>query len=88
MEFKKAYETISNFVKSHSEKFDEELKVLKKAVELCTPKKPIFYYEEQWGRWCECPNCKNEICGWDDSNQIGYCQECGQSLDWSEDEQD
>ena len=44
--------------------------------------KPIYYFEKEWGGWCECPFCNEEV---DEKSDRNFCQSCGQALVWSED---
>lgn len=67
--------------------FEKDLALLRELADKETPKKPIkFKYKLLYG-WA-CPHCANDI-----SNNrkrkhqdIKYCPNCGQKLDWSEDD--
>ena len=59
---------------------NEEIKLIQELVDKATPKKPI---DNSWS--FSCPNCENlEVI----NNGVGYkyCKNCGQALDWSEDD--
>ena len=51
------------------------VEVLQELVDKATPKKPTFVESYPSG---ECPNCDESIGG------RNYCHNCGQALDWSE----
>ena len=57
----------------------KENKVLKEALEKQIPKKVIFQGEFKGLRYCPC--CNVRLIGWG----MKYCGECGQALDWSDD---
>ncbi len=64
--------------------FKKEVKLLQELVERVTPKKPIVkneFYDELYGDIKYCPNCNSMFEYMDE-----YCSECGQNIDWSEDE--
>lgn len=58
--------------------FDMAIKALEKQI----PKKPIKHFVNPFGfPYYECPICgESDVCG------QKYCDECGQKLDWSEEE--
>lgn len=59
------------------------IKILQELVDKATPKKTI-----KRGRGC-CPNCGENLLGGHDLGQewIKHCFNCGQKLDWSEDDE-
>ena len=67
---------------------DLELKIfLTKALELQIPKEPIPKIDKLWDRvvsWT-CPTCGNGCLG---NNEFKFdcCEDCGQKLDWSNDD--
>lgn len=66
------------------EKFNEDIGVLMELVERATPKKPKKYITPYNYIEFECPNCHTVT----HTNFIRpYCGECGQALDWSEDDE-
>lgn len=79
----KAFEKVKCVLDSTDAKWEvyKELNILEEVVNKFTPKKPKYYREEEWGSWCECPNCH---CAIDYGQKI--CDECDQSIDWSDDE--
>lgn len=72
---------------------EEQEKILQELVEKATPKKvknitdyysvEIDEYEYTLGY---CPYCNKDII-FDKYYQLNYCSECGQKLDWSEDDE-
>ena len=63
----------------HHKQHDEDIETLQELVDKETPKKPLppkdtFFLHQ-------CPNCKVDFIG----SSIDRCQ-CGQKIDWSEDE--
>ena len=69
-----------------NEKVNCELYVgFKELVEKATPKKPIFYSNEQGKDFWSCPNCRGHLCYVDQEDTCGiYCPQCGQRLYWIE----
>ena len=57
----------------------EPLKLAIKALERQIPKKPIYGAAN-----IKCPNCEATLLYYFHSFKIDYCDECGQRLDWSE----
>ena len=57
----------------------EPLKLAIKALERQIPKKPIYGAAN-----IKCPNCGATLLYYFYSFKIDYCDECGQRLDWSE----
>ena len=58
----------------------EALKVGISALEKQIPKKVIWKYAFYWA--C-CPNCKNNIYD-EEKEKFKFCPDCGQALEWSE----
>lgn len=54
-----------------------------KALEKQIPKKPFNIEGDYTASYGNCPNCENIVC---DNEDYKYCNECGQSLDWSDTE--
>lgn len=52
---------------------EQELNLLQELVDKETPKKPGYF-----NGYRECPNCCSEL-----EHTRSYCEDCGQSLDWS-----
>ena len=57
----------------------EPLRLAIKALEKHTPKKPVYGAAN-----IKCPNCGATLLYYFHSFKIDYCDECGQRLDWSE----
>lgn len=57
----------------------EPLRLAIKALEKQTPKKPVYGAAN-----IKCPNCGATLLYYFHSFKIDYCDECGQRLDWSE----
>ena len=57
----------------------EPLRLAIKALEKQIPKKPVYGAAN-----IKCPNCGATLLYYFYSFKIDYCDECGQSLDWSE----
>ena len=64
--------------------FVEARTTLAELVERATDKKIKMYWEDECIRHFECPSCEYDLGEDEVDRQIGYCPECGQSLDWSE----
>ena len=54
-------------------------KIVSKALKKQIPKKPIYGAAN-----IKCPNCEATLLYYFHSFKIDYCDECGQRLDWSE----
>ena len=53
------------------------------ALEKQIPKKPEMYIGDyEFERWPICPKCKGEL----HPNGEKFCSDCGQAIDWSEEE--
>lgn len=65
---------------------DKVIALACKALEKQIPKKVILGYDER-DSIC-CPNCKCELMSmdWYDHWKCNYCENCGQALDWSDEE--
>ena len=57
----------------------EPLRLAIKALEKQIPKKPVYGAAN-----IKCPNCGATLLYYFHSFKIDYCDECGQRLDWSE----
>lgn len=65
----------------------EALKIGISALEKQVPKK-VIYESAKNGKiyafyWACCPNCGNDICD-EDNVELKFCTDCGQALDWSD----
>ena len=57
------------------------------ALEKQMPKKPIMAYDDKVdSNWCSCPICANGIGREINARKIKFCWECGQRLDFGDDE--
>ena len=78
-ESQKALSQFIAFINKHAPNKVDEISSatseMKKLVDKATPKKPTFVESYPSG---ECPNCDESIGG------RNYCHNCGQALDWSE----
>ena len=66
-----------------TENYKEAKQTIQELVEKATPKKLIDMSKEPHDTVGACPNC-NKWCYMDYHSE--YCGECGQALDWSEEE--
>ena len=56
------------------------------ALEKQIPKKPMISYDERVKEnWCSCGVCAFGLC-WKRTIHYKYCPDCGQKLDWSDEE--
>ena len=56
------------------------------ALERQIPKKPMISYDERVKEnWCSCGVCAFGF-GWKRAVHYKYCPDCGQKLDWSDEE--
>lgn len=84
-----------------SDAYRNDISTLSELVELATPKKPAFdktwedeetkdIYNEDGSineNICKCPNChKRSIYDFEYGVRFNHCHECGQALDWSDEE--
>ena len=67
----------------------DDVDTLQELVEKATPKKPIITIDEYGTRLGKCPNsnCNHEYLG-EGIYEFKHCEECGQALDWSEEDED
>lgn len=68
--------------RNEPDSFIKEKKLLQELVNKAKPKKPIFPGENYFFLW-KCPSCNQDFIS-DSANN--YCLNCGQAIDWSEDE--
>ena len=64
-----------NYPMDYTAAFEEAIKALEKQI----PKMPIYGAAN-----IKCPNCGATLLYYFHSFKIDYCDECGQRLDWSE----
>lgn len=77
----------------HQQKAENQTELMNitiEALEKQIPKKPYIQQDERNNDCFECPNCDSFIgfavdCK-DEHYQIPFCPNCGQALDWSEEE--
>ena len=82
-----AIELIENDLKLHSKdlssKYKNGLRMAIKALEKQIPKKPNKNFEKFSGVWCSCGKYLGKGYFVD---KPSYCPDCGQKLDWSDEE--
>lgn len=61
--------------------FDMFIDIAIECIEKQTPKKPII---NLWDEWCECPVCDGIVTI--EETKLNYCPDCGQAIDWSDNE--
>ena len=66
-----------NYPMDYTVAFEEAIMALEKQI----PKKPV---DDPENGWFECPNCGATLLYYFHLFKIDYCDECGQRLDWSE----
>ena len=70
--------------------FRKDAKLLQELLDKTTPMKPKIYIDnkKESKRVYACPRCGNScLKKWANERQVNrYCWDCGQALDWSEDE--
>ena len=63
---------------------DEASRMAINALEKQIPKKPMISYDERVKEnWCSCGVCAFGL-GWKRTIHYKYCPDCGQKLDWSD----
>lgn len=79
----------NNAIKSGVEQAMKECELtigmtLKEAIEKQIPKKPTDFSGRHWGKAIggNCPNCNSAV----NSKEYRYCRNCGQALDWGQEE--
>ena len=66
--------------------FGEALTMAINALEKQIPKKPMISYDERVKEnWCSCGVCAFGF-GWKRTIHYKYCPDCGQKLDWRDEE--
>ena len=83
---KEAYESLCYeiYEEGHCSYMEEELDIAIKALEKQIPKKPINQSEEYDRTYGNCPCCGEMVVDYPDDFIV--CSNCGQRLDWSDDE--
>lgn len=75
----------------HIEQLDKDIDEIEKIFDKATPKKPInrINYRTDINAYY-CPNCNGFICNYydKDNERDDYCCNCGQALDWSDEDVD
>lgn len=86
-EFKERLELIEKCYRGKVEDYKQALELGVKALEKQIPKKPMMVYDDKVdSNWCSCHICANGI-GWEiPARKIKFCLECGQRLDFGDDE--
>ena len=75
-----------NYAQGNNGEQKEALKVAIQALEKQIPKKPMISYDERVKEnWCSCGVCAFGL-GWKRTIHYKYCPDCGQKLDWSDEE--
>lgn len=68
--------------KKHYQKPQFSLDTLQELIDKATPKKVIHMaIDDKEADYYYCPNCKADVYM---DNSYNYCKNCGQALDWSE----
>ena len=86
------YQEALDFAKKHldSKQDLEKVGVMQELVDKATPKKPInrINYRTDINAYY-CPNCNGFICNYydKDNERDDYCCNCGQALDWSDEDE-
>lgn len=72
------------YTKEHNGRMCEKVNLALEALGKQIPKKPIFEREQTSPFGVDdvpyCPNCKCSL------PEVSYCEECGQAIDWEENE--
>lgn len=64
----------------------ESIDVAIQALEKQIPLKLLYSYDDSVDEnWCSCPICCSGL-GWAHGKHYKYCMNCGQKLDWSDEE--
>ena len=90
--YKKMFDKYSSLTwgKTHDASFIEAKTTLAELVKRAIDKKVKLYIENEDNPdiiqiiYCKCPSCNYTFGGYEVERQIGYCPECGQSLNWTE----
>ena len=62
---------------------DEEIEMAWECIDKQIPEKPEMYIGDyEFERWPICPKCKGEL----HPNGEKFCSDCGQAIDWGENE--
>lgn len=71
----------------HANDINEALEVAKSALDKRTPKKPLFI-KRSITQFYACPGCSNNEHYEKLFSKVKYCANCGQALDWGENQKD
>ena len=68
------------------EELSEAMRMAIQALEKQIPMKVLHSYDDSVDEnWCSCPICCSGL-GWEHGKHYKYCMNCGQKLDWSDEE--
>ncbi|WP_050636165.1 hypothetical protein [Candidatus Stoquefichus sp. SB1] len=78
----KYQKSLNTLRKEYLNNDSKECDILQELVDKATPKKPTKIYKR-------CPNCDHKV-SWNyyADRKLNYCPECGQRLDWSDEDVD
>ena len=67
-------------------KCEEAMQIAIKAIKKQIPKKPIIrvYENDDWNDYWKCPSCGEIRSRFNDGEELNYCPNCGQAIDWGE----
>lgn len=79
-----------------TDNYKEKKEIIRELVDKATPRKVIItteYYPNDMWRYVECPHCGDKLLGCYDNldnelcniYEMNYCPNCGQKLDWRDD---
>lgn len=85
---KEAYESLCYeiYEEDHCSYIEEELDIAIKALEKQMPKKPVYYTFGK-EKYPKCPCCGDNWNMDEYGSGMVHCWECGQAIDWSEEEE-
>lgn len=70
----------------HSQVLRDAVDVAIQALEKQIPMKLMMAYDDKSdSNWCSCSACYSGL-GWDYGKHYEYCMNCGQKLDWGDEE--
>ena len=91
MTAEKELEALKIDYKNLKDKYDVVVKKNGELIKRDTPKKIKWWREKEEGFdlqtvYIECPKCEYSFSDDEIEREISYCPECGQCLDWNDDE--